>query len=203
MDFLASDEKHTWLFYNEISANSLTLHALAEKDVDIALIVIDPNGAALVLQDEAPAGQVETISDLALTREGDYKVIIYAVNEAVGDYGLMAQDSASFPKILFNIIGYNRPTTTSFDENTEQIWFFTGVARDTITISADPDDNSDVDFEFFGPGNEFIDFIADGLVGETEALVDYPLDASGLFGFWLFGEATGTITANLTITTTN
>lgn len=201
MDFLASGEKHTWLFYNEISNNSLTLHALAEKDVDIVLIVVDPNGTALVLQNEAPAGQIETITDLAMTRDGDYKIIIYAVNEAEGDYGLMAQDSASFPKILFNIIGYNRPTATSFNENTEQIWFFTGNDRDTITITADPDDNSDIDFEFFGPGNEFLDFVADGLTGETEVLADYTLGVSGLFGFWLFGEAPGTITANLTITT--
>ncbi|MCP4424772.1 MAG: hypothetical protein GY803_09790 [Chloroflexi bacterium] len=204
IEFLDADEKHLWRFDNDVEGNNLTVNAVSTDVVDIVVIVIDPSGAALIAQDNAGAGQVEVVSDLNMSQAGEYQIVVYAVNDAVGDYGLMALDDLSSP-FIFDVIAYNEPVFTSFNESVEQFWFFTGDDTDTVSITADPNDTADIGIDFLGPDNEALIIKDDnpldlGGEGETEQLLNYRLPISGLYGLWLYGEAEGTITVDLILT---
>ncbi len=199
MDYLGSGDRHQWTFYNEVVNNKLTIDVMAENTVDLAISITDPNGFLLLTQNNAPAGQPETISDLNLTKEGDHQIFIHAANDAAGEYALVALDSYSVA-LPFRAVIFNSSTNTQFSAGEEQLWFFTGTQNDVISFTAVPNSTADIGIDFIGPGDELLDFIDEPGDGVTEELTDYTLLESGLYILWLYGDGTGVISVDLLVT---
>lgn len=198
MRVINGDERHQWTFSNDTANNTLTVYAIAVDSVNITVSISDPSGTILDSQNSTGPGLVEAIADLALPQLGEYQIELSSANNQAGEYALIAVDDASFP-ISFHKISYDSSVFTEFNENSEQIWFFTGSANDVINITAVPNSIADIGIEFIGPGAETLEDLDQNFEGETEQLLNYSLDSPGLYGLWLYGISDGLIQVDLLV----
>ena len=200
MDILGREEIHVWTFDNEQNNNNLTIQVAPAASVNIVIEIFNPSGDQIVNQNSAGTGQIETVSNLNLPVEGDYRILITDSNGIGGDYAILTLDSFSFD-LTFHQLDYGVPQNTSFTEDEEQLWFFDGEEDETVTITAVPTSGTpDIGFEFIGPladPLEYVDEFFDD--GDPEVLSNYALEDSGLYVVWLFGSDDGTMNIMLSV----
>jgi hypothetical protein len=200
MDYLDGDEMHLWTFDNELSNNTLKVQVAPSALVNIAIEIYDPSGTQIADQNSAGTGEIETIANLSLPAEGNYKIIVTDSNGIGGDYAILTLDSISFD-LTFHQIEYGIPENTSFTEDEEQLWFFDGEEDETVTITAAPTSGTpDIGFEFIGPFADPLEYIDDLFEdSDPEVLSNYTLANTGLHAIWLFGSDSGTINVQLSV----
>lgn len=201
MDFLNSSESHLWSFDNDIPNNNLTIQVAPSAQADFTIAVYNANGVPIANQNNTGTGMIETITGLNLPSEGIYDIVLIDNNDADGDYAIIIADDFSF-NISFHQIDYGVPQTTSFTEEEEQIWFFDGSENDTVTITAAPTIGTpEIGFELIGPFGASLASIDDlEESNDPEVLSDYILTDTGLYGVWLYGSDSGTISIRLSVT---
>jgi hypothetical protein len=196
MHTLEMNEQHYWAYANEIANNHLTIQLAATDNLDAGINITDPLGNQLIMQNDVGAGQIEIVYDLEITELGDYLITVYGADDAAGQYGMMVLDDYSY-SFTFDNISYNIPVDVTFSPNSERLYFFTGSENDVISITAVPDSNSDIGFEFIGPNANPLVYVDGYFAGGTEQLTDYQLNSSGLYVVWLYGRSHTNITVNL------
>ena len=203
MDSLDSGEYHLWTFNNEVANNTLSIQVVPAAQSDIIIRVNDPNGVEIANQNSAGTGILETISNLSLSSEGVYEIILTDKNQLGGDYAIVVLDDFSF-YLSFHQIDYGAVQTASFTVDEEQLWFFDGNANDIVTITADPRSaTTDISFDFYGPYREYLDFAFAPDIGEIAEVRDFTLTDSGLHAIWLVGEDSSTMLVDLLVTKSN
>jgi hypothetical protein len=180
IDRLEANQVHSWLFVVEANT-TITVSVSAAKSVDAALSILDSSGTVVQEQNQAPAGQVESIAGLALSAAGDYEIRARTATGAAADYALTLLDDESFPSLFRGILGYGEGQAASLAAGSEHLWHFSGNAGDNITITVTPNDNSDLYVQLYDPAPELLVDIDSGFEGEPEELPNFALEETGFY----------------------
>jgi hypothetical protein len=163
--------------------HKVTIMVAPAADANIQLTVQDGNGAVIVEDyDQAPAGEVETIVDLALTPGATYQLLISADPAQATDYALMVLDEESLGFHFQGTLASGVIESGATPLDTDDYWFFSAAAGETLTMQITPLDEMDAYVELYGPDAQLLETIDDGFGGDAELLEDYPLTESGMYG---------------------
>lgn len=173
---------HSWNL--DLAANSaITVSVAPAATANIVLSVLDPGGAALVsTQNQAPIGEAETITNLQITNPGIYRVLVTTSPAAATDYALMVMDSSSYSFDLRGTLRTNTVRSDSLAANHDHFWFFTAESGQSLSFTVTPQGPEDPYVELYDPGGARILTIDNTSGGDAEALEDYTLLASGMYG---------------------
>ena len=196
-----SDEAHSWQF--EVAAGDvITIGVAGPQDKDLTLEILDPSGNRVVQQNNGPAGEVEIVNALTVDDDGSYRVLIREAGHAESDYAMLLLNSSDddyYQFIFAGILGYGDSETVNLAEETDHFWFFFGIEGERVDVTITPNDNANMFFDLYGrTGNLLEQEINNGVSGDPEELLDYPLPATGIYsiraGEWQYAVANYTIT---------
>lgn len=182
IDTLPQGSSHSWTL--DLAANSaITLTVAPATAANITLSVLAPDGSTLVnAQNQAPAGEVETIRDLQITNPGSYRLLVGTTPAAATDYALMAMDSDSYSFDLRGTLRTNNLRSDTLAADHDHFWFFSATNGDALSFTVTPQDSGDPYVELYDPGGARILTIDNTGEGDAESLTDYTLLASGMYG---------------------
>jgi hypothetical protein len=181
---LAAGETHGW-YYNATAGDVITITVGPASDVDLELVVNDPQGTKVAGRDYTPAGGAETIVGLDLDQSGEYQILVNEVYGEPGDYGLVVMDRDSTTIRFIGNLSYGASRSTSLPADTNHLWHFQGTDGDNITIRLTPTDNSDPAFVLYGPdmGNQIGRVDGSGS-GDAEQS-SFQLTETGFYTIWI------------------
>ncbi len=201
MGFLAADEivhetlevleTHRW-HWNGSVGDVITITVACAQDVDVELVLNDPEGRRLVRQGDRPAGQTETATAIELTRNGDYVIMIREVDGTAGSYALLIMVPGSPPIVFPGNLEFGDQVVKILPANTAHIWHFSADAGDTIKLTLEPNPESDGVMVLYGPEGlgDLIAEIDSGRAGQIEQR-SLQLTVSGYYAVYVT-EASGT-----------
>lgn len=199
LETLGAWQKQNWPI-TLISSQVITIGVVAEPSMNVAVAVYDGDDNLLVTQDNAPAGQLEEITNLRVDPAKTYIIQVYETNGRPGGY---------FMTIVGNqteVVLYSRGLLSSGLTRQDRMaayhrhfWYFYGEAGDVIdiTTTTDPDKlilislydmNADLMFDDNGDKLEYVE----------EEILDFTLPETGLYLIWL--EEVGYEPASYSIT---
>ncbi len=184
-DYMSGSETHSWQFQVR-AGDVITIQVAARLETDIALTVLDPAGNRVVEQNNSPAGQIERIAAMEASGAGAYRVVISEAQQRETDYALILLNSnhEDYYNFAFSgLLTYGASRTSNIPAETDQFWFFFGVAGDSINVNLAPNGNADVFMDLYEPdGSLMVEPIDVAGPGGAEQLLNYRLPTTGLFG---------------------
>jgi hypothetical protein len=184
-DFIGSSEMHSWQFQVR-AGDVITIQVAARQETDVALTVLDPGGNRVVEQNNSPAGQIEQIAAMEASGTGAYRVLISEANHEETDYALLLLNDSHedyYNFVFSGLLSYGASRTADIPTETDQFWFFFGVAGDSINVNVAPDEATDIFMDLYEPdGSLMVNPIDTGGAGAAEQLLNYRLPSTGLFG---------------------
>ncbi|RMG96521.1 MAG: hypothetical protein D6706_10085 [Chloroflexi bacterium] len=179
---LGTNELHSWTF-TVSTPDTITVSVAADLNTDVVVTLLDPSDTPLVSeQNLAPAGGVERMTGVFLPAAGDYKIRIHTTDGSPGWYGVMPLLSNSYQFVLMGTLAYGESQTASLAAENDHFWFFLGQSGESINITVTPNDNGDLFLELYDPTTTRIsEFVDNGLGGEAESLIAFPLTTTGLY----------------------
>ena len=164
------------------SSESITITAAPANNANLIITVLDESGVAIVDgQDQAPAGEVETIRALELTDPDIYQILISSPASTEITYALMVMNSESY---AFNFRGAlipSSPRSDSLQSNNDHFWFFPLSDGDVFNIRVIPSSQSDPYLELYDPAGSRVSAIDDTGIGESETIEAYEALLDGLY----------------------
>ncbi len=178
---IGQNEIHTWNY--TITASSLiTLYLASPPNGDMAIAITDPAGNLLVQQNNAPAGQIETLAAYELPTAGVYQIQIWAANGIATTYSMSVTDDVSYPLPFVGVLNYGETRLIDLPERTDQFVHFYGTLGEIVTITAEPLDNGDLFLYLHGIDASILEeFFDETGPGEVEQLAGFVLPATGLY----------------------
>lgn len=181
VDFLNTNSVHQWSF-NINSSDAITVTVAPGSNANIVLSLIGPNDDTLVdRQNQASAGQVETIRNFSLTDSGTHKIEIRSDPPASTNYALMVMDSESYSFIFKGTLVSDQQRMDTSAADNDHLWLFEAEDGDSISFTVRPDGDEDPYLELYGADGTRVFAIDNGDIGEEERLEDYSILASGLY----------------------
>lgn len=182
LGFERLDQSQTHIWSIELfSGQEIIASVAAQSNVDVTLSLFAPDGQTLIsVQNLASAGQVETISNITATMDGEYELHIKAANNTSGYY-VVNISLADFPSLFRGILSYGDVKTVSLSADSYDFWHFYGNAGETVTITVLPsDDQADLAISLWGADGELAD--SDSIdPGETEIINSFALPEDNIY----------------------
>jgi hypothetical protein len=170
------------------SQEFLTITVAPASSANILISVLAENGQIVVdRQDQAPIGEVETISNLSLGKPGSYQIHISSEPAEESDYALMVMNAESFNFDFRGTLSSGEQSTDSLSADSDHFWFFSASDGEIISMQVTPNDQGDVYTELYGPDGSRLLTIDNNLSGEAEKLDNYGIPDTGMYGV-LVGE---------------
>lgn len=182
LGFERLDQGQTHIWSIELfSGEEIRASVAAQSNVDVTLSLFAPDGQTLVsVQNLAAAGQVETISNITATMDGEYELHIKTANNSSGHY-VVNISLADFPFLFRGNLSYGDAKTVSLPADSYDFWHFYGNAGETVTITVLPsDDQADLAVLLWGADGELADSDSN-VPGETEIINSFTLPANGMY----------------------
>ncbi|MDX1687618.1 MAG: hypothetical protein R3248_06515 [Candidatus Promineifilaceae bacterium] len=185
---MPNDTAHSWQI--DVQAGDvLTVSVAAPIDRDLALEIQDSEGETVAASNEGPAGEIETIARLNLQEAGTYRVIVREGRQRASAYHIMVINQFNASLLFSGILAFGQTENDQLQEFTDNFWFFQGEGNTSVDITVAPtESNRDILFKVYGPGGELLTgsygpegWIDNGLNGEAEELLDFPLPSAGLY----------------------
>ena len=179
-----NSEVHVWNI--NVQANeTITVSVASQPSVDIILTLIDPLGNIIVnAQNNAPAGQVETIANRQLATAGEYDLQIETISQTSSNYlitvssdvqgGVSTVDSGELSpfQLGFELLNALEP----------HVWEIDVQANDVITVSVGAKPTIDVQLTLIDPtGNVVVNKQNNASIGEVETIGNQTLTMTGLY----------------------
>ncbi|MCP5095658.1 MAG: hypothetical protein GY943_08915, partial [Chloroflexi bacterium] len=186
---LNSAETHIWEL-DILADDIITIHVAAQPSIDVVVSLIDPNGDAVIdQQNNTPAGEVETIANQTLTMEDIYTLQIKTENGEGGEYAVAFYTDYDYPTVFKNILEDGDTISTHLKES-DDFHFFYGNKGDSITVIADPDSTTtDLKLFILSPDDILTespeDRGKDAEKGATETLT-FTLPDNGLYSIQIY-----------------
>lgn len=192
---LGRNEAHDWEL--TITANEVLTAYVAAVQEDIVLTLLDNDGNIIVTQNNAIAGDIETLVR-PISTAGTYVLRISTSNATATDYALMLRYNESYAFVLRGTLQYGDSETVSLPDNNDDFWHFAAVTGDKVTIAVAPDTTTDAFLKVYDVDAEDLSgFIDQEGTGAAEEYA-FTVPADGLYsiriGEFDFQEMRYTIT---------
>jgi hypothetical protein len=182
IDILAASTVHRWTM-DLVAGDSITVTVSPGPMADIVLSIQDSNGIGLVNeQNLAPAGEVETITNVNISSPGIYSVLVKTAQGVQTDYALMYMTADSYSFNFKGRLTEGVARNDSIPENVDHFWFFNAESGQSVSIDVMPADDGDPYLELYDPEGSRMLTIDDTGAGELEYLDNYTLLKTGLYG---------------------
>ncbi|GIK58604.1 MAG: hypothetical protein HND44_12485 [Chloroflexi bacterium] len=195
---LSSGIKDIWTF--EITGEryaTLTLSPQAAA-LDLTLTLIGPSGQTIVQVDNGYAGDTETAVDLLLRENGRYIVEVGEFFHMAGGYTLRLSLT---PQPLFGgggSVGLGQTIQSTLPPGGEQLWRFTAVAGDVVSVVLNPVNFDVVLYVYTADGRSLVE-LDEGFSGDAEVVSGLLLPVDGEYAIVVrsFGGSGGSYTLSL------
>jgi len=179
---LVEGSAHNWSL--DLSANSaITLTVAPASAANVTLTLVAPDGTIIVNgQDQAPAGEVETVTNQQIVNPGIYRMQIRTSEGTATEYAVMAMTNDSYGFVFRGTLRTNTPRSDTLRPDQDHFWFFSAEQGDSLSFSVTPQSASDPYIELYDPGGARILTIDNTGDGDTETLESYSLLESGMYG---------------------
>ena len=158
---LGANEKHNWPLFIDTSG-TITVSVAAEPAVDLVLAILDGAQTPVVEQNQAPAGQLETIAGQELDPNEEYFIQVYATDGAPTSYAMTVWGDDSVVLRARGILEYGANSADMIGPSEVNYWFFAGQEGDTVTITVTPSGNADMIFLLYLPDGTDVDDVYEG-----------------------------------------
>lgn len=177
---LEANERHNWPFLIG-SSRTITISVAAEPAANLVLAVLDGSQTPVVEQNQAPAGQLETVAGHEFDPNEDYFIQVYAANGAPTSYAMTVWGDDSLVLRARGILEYGATASDTIGASEVNYWFFAGQEGNTVTITVTPSGNGDMAFLLYWPdGTENNDVYEGDHPGEPVTL-SVTLPETGLY----------------------
>jgi hypothetical protein len=164
------------------SSDFLTVTVAPASSANMVISVIDPNGQILVdKQNQSPAAEVETISNLSIRESGTYHIQISSDPAEPSNYALMVSDNSSYEFIFRGTLNPDQQRSDSLPEDVDVFWFFTAADGENFNLEVTPNGDVDAYVELYGPDAVRLLTLDEKEAGEPEYLTDHSILASGMY----------------------
>ena len=182
MSTLESGAVDSWTLTID-SQEFLTITVAPASSANILLSVLTENGQIVVdRHDQAPAGEVETITNLSLSEPGSYQIQISSDPTEESNYALMVMNAESYNFNFRGTLSPGEQRSDSLPANSDHFWFFSASDGETISMQVTPYDQGDAYVELYGPDGSRLLTIDDSDNGEAEILDNHSILATGMYG---------------------
>ena len=165
------------------SSDFLTITVAPASSANMLLSVLDESGQIIVdRQNQAPAGEVETITNLSLTEPGSYQIHIATDPAVQTNYALMVMDSSSYNFHFRGTLIPGAQRTDSLAVDSDHFWFFSAFDSETINLQVMPYEDADAYVELYGTDGSRLLTLDNNGSGEAEILDNHSILATGMYG---------------------
>ncbi|MCB9006831.1 MAG: hypothetical protein H6656_05605 [Ardenticatenaceae bacterium] len=153
LETLEAQQAHVYPIILEYSG-AVTVTAVGEPTMDIVLEVLDPTNSIVAQASKEGVGEREAIIDAQLNTALDYRIRIYNLNDAAGDYCLIFSEGEGFADSIKGRIDYGQTVINEVEEFALNYWCFVGSGGDTVSASVTPTGSSGTFLVgLYGPNN--------------------------------------------------
>jgi hypothetical protein len=164
------------------SSNFLTITVAPASAANMLISVLDGNDQIIVdSQNQAPAGEVEAITNLSLTEPGSYQIQIATDPAEQTDYALMVLDSNSYDFRFRGTLTPGEQRTDSLSADSDHFWFFSASDGETISMQVTPYEDADAYVGLYGTDGSRLLTLDNGDNGEAEILDNHSILATGMY----------------------
>ncbi len=178
---LVAGDSHSWEF-DGVGGEVVTISSGPAADLDVELVLRNPQGVQVATRNLAAAGGTETMESLTLSQTGRYEILVKGVQGDGGSYALVLLDSASTPILFPGNLALGDLKASALPAEAQHVWHFTAAAGTVITIRVSPISSIDLSFALYGPTDmdNPIEVVDGGDVDEPEEST-FNLSVSGFF----------------------
>jgi len=197
---LGTFEKQNWTLELDTS-DEVKISVVGAANMNLTLVVFDEIDNELINQNNAPAGQIEEITNLMVNPNETYIIQVYEVNGLAGDYFLTIEGNDS-PLLLSSrgVLTYGETQSDMLPEGDYHFWYFNGEAGDVIDIITAADNNQLLLITLLDSQNDIVrDEFGDFIEYIEEEVTDLTLPATGLYLIWLEEFAYETTNYSITL----
>ncbi len=164
------------------TTDSITITIAPASTANLVISLVNENGVEIIdAQDQAPAGEVETIEAFNIAEPGIYEIYIGTEPDIQTDYALMVMNSESYSFSFQGTLVPSSPRSDSLKPDNDHFWFFPLSDGTNINIRVSPDNQADPYLELYDPQGTRVLTIDDTGTGETELLEGYEALTDGLY----------------------
>ncbi len=176
---LEANVSDIWTFSAESNQYATITISPDDRDIDLILKLIDPNGRTVTQIDNAFAGDTEVVLDLLLTESGMY---VIEVSEFFQDLGRYTLSLVLTEEPLFSgggEIDFGQSIQSDLPAGSQKVWIFGGAAGEAISVVLIPEGEFDGILELYAPNGEKLVSLDEGFNGDAEVIAGYVLPLSG------------------------
>ncbi|MCP4358923.1 MAG: hypothetical protein GY796_12965 [Chloroflexi bacterium] len=183
LEILGVWQKQNWT----ISLNKstvITIHVAADPAVDPIIAVFDETDNLIMEQNDAPAGQIETINSLVVNPTGIYIIQVYGANGNGGDYFVTidSNESSGLVPASQELLAYGENSGGSIAEDNIHFWYFASEAGDTIDISTSATGDNTMLISLYDKSYDLVqDMNGDDIKWIDEVVKNVALPETGLY----------------------
>lgn len=186
LETLGAWQKQNWPI-TLISSQLITIGVVAEPSMNVAVAVYDGDDNLLVTQDNAPAGQLEEITNLRVDPAKTYIIQVYETNGRPGGYFMTIAGNQT------EVVLYSRGLLSSGLTRQDRLaadhrhfWYYYGEAGDVIDITTTTDPDKLILISLYDMNADLMsDENGDELEYVEEEILDFTLPETGLYLIWL------------------
>ncbi len=187
---LPQNASQLWPFNSGGGQYATITLAPEDSDIDLTLVLIDPDGNILASMDGGYAGDLEVLTDVLLPDEGTYVVEAGEFFREGGQYqlSLTLADEPQFGG--GGRIEIGREIESELLENGEHVWVFSGTAGQEVSIVLTSfSDQLDIILEVRGPDGQEELILDEGFAGDAEVATGLTLPVTGDYKIIIRGFA--------------
>ncbi len=164
------------------SSDFITITVAPASSANMIFSVLNDSGQIIVdQQDQAPAGKVETITNLSLPEASTYHIHIATDPAEQTDYALMVMNSESYSFTFRGTLTSGAQRSDSLAADSDHFWFFHAADGETISLQVTPNGEADAYVELYGPDGSRLLTLDNGGSGEAEILENHSILATGMY----------------------
>lgn len=188
LELLAAQQVHLYPIRFDYDG-AITITAVAESTVNLVLEIIDSANVVVQQANNGGSGDPEAIINAQLDTALAYKIRVYDLNGAAGNYCLIFSEGGGFPDMIKGRIVYGQTKTDQLEVLGIDYWCFIGANGDNVSVSVSPTgSDGDLVIGLFGPP----DSNSIGSVFQDAAIFNVNLDADGMFIIGILDFQAGT-----------
>ena len=176
---LETNVSDIWTFSAESNQYATITLSSDDKDIDLILRLIDPNGKTVAQIDNAFAGDTEVVIDFLLSESGMYVIEVSEFFKGLGRYtlSLVLTDEPLFSE--GGVIEIGQTIQSDLSDTGQKVWVFDGAAGAVISVVLIPDGEFDGILDLYSPNGEKLVGLDEGFNGDAEVIAGYTLPLTG------------------------
>lgn len=186
LETLGAWQKQNWPI-TLISSQAITIGVVAEPSMNMAVAVFDGDDNLLVTQDNAPAGQLEEITNLRVDPAKTYIIQVYETNGRSGAYFMtIVGDQTEVVLYSRGLLSSGLTRQDGMAADHRHFWYFYGRAGDVIDITTTTTPDRLILISLYDMNADLMtDDDGDELEYVEEEILDFTLPETGLYLIWL------------------